>query len=156
MPDTHHPFPLLPKTRPPFPIRQNIPPIHMPFTIVPVTTPPAYIASLLQYIAPLFTLPIMLYMRASHVHRNSPCFDLHSLGEHVREVFFGEVVIVGDLGTVIIRLSGFYGSGDGMGYWCAGEYCREVFRWWARGFMNGEHVESIVGFELAEGVEEYT
>jgi hypothetical protein len=152
--DTYHPFPLLPKTRPPFPIRQNITPIHMALTIDPFTSPPADIASLLQYIAPLFTLLIMLYMRASHFHRELPCFDLHSLGEHVREVFLGEVVIVGGLGTVIIRLDGVYGPEDGMGHWYAGEYCREVFRWWARGGINGELVESILGFVLAEGVGE--
>ena len=154
LPDTHHPFPLFPKTRLSFLIRQNIPPIHVPFTILPVTTPPFYIASFLQYIAPLFTRFITLYMRASHFHRELPCFDLHSLGEHVREVFLGEVVIVRGLGTVIIRLDGVYGPEDGMGHWYAGEYCREVFRWWARGCINGELVESILGFVLAEGVGE--
>jgi hypothetical protein len=152
--DTYHPFPLLPKTRPSFPIRQNITPIHMPLTIDPVTSPPAYITSLLQYIAPLFTLLIMLYMRASHVQRKSPCFDLHSPCGHVREVSFAEVVIVGGPGTVVIRLDSVPRSDKGMGHCCAGEYCREVSRWWAKGFMNGELVESIVGFVFAEQVEE--
>jgi hypothetical protein len=154
--DTDHPFPLLPETRSPFPIRQNITPIHMPLTIVRLTCPPSYITSLLQYIAPPFTLRIMLYMRASHVHRKSPCFDLHSLSGHVREVSFGEVVIVGGPGTVVIRLDSVPRSDKGMGHCCAGEYCREVSRWWAKGFMNGELVESISGFAFAEGVEEWT
>jgi hypothetical protein len=123
---------------------------NMPFTIFPLTTPPTYITSLLQYIAPLFTLTIRLHMRAPHFHRKSPCFELHSLGGHVPEVFFGEVIIVRGLGTRLDSVS------QSDSHWGAGKYCREVFRWWATGFMNSERVESFLSFSFAEGVEEST